>query len=398
MQLSIKHLFIYTAIIISGGIYIAVVMTIFLGGTFSVKKPVLPVMVLYTPVPTSVCIFPLPIPLSSFHSFTYKQSTTTQSHQTSIKNNSSTSKTNSSITHVTLYKKTSLPVKIIPSPKMLPLAASSIRGALVNIFCKMKSSNSTEQYISGSGVFVSPNGYILTNAHVAQYFLLRNYPLTNATKCTVRTGNPAHNRYNATVVFISSAWVKTNATTSAQMTPHGTGEHDIAVLAVTRSDTSVTLPVSFPFVSIATTTPFVGDNVVIGSYAAQFLSNGIVQTALYPTIVYGSVKKLYTFATTTIDVVGLGGTVAAQEGSSGGGIVNAYNKLIALITTSTITGPTNKRNLTAITSSYIRRDYLRESGQSLNALLSESTTTAIKSFAPIKQKLTTYIIQALSSQ
>ena len=97
---------------------------------------------------------------------------------------------------------------------------------------------------------------------------------------------------------------------------------------------------------------------------------------------FGSVKQLFTFKESTVDVVSLGGSAAAQEGSSGGAVINAQGGLRGVITTSTIEGATSARNLSAITASYIRRDYEASMGAPLTSLLALPSAAAISSFAP----------------
>ena len=230
--------------------------------------------------------------------------------------------------------------------------------------------------ISGSGVIVDPKGIILTNAHVAQYFLLAD----RGVSCTIRAGSPAADSYRAKLIFISPSWINANNALLTEAVPSGTGEHDFALLAITKSSTSTPLPSSFRFLPLATTPPRSSTPVVIASYGAQFLDPSQIQSALFPTVVFGSVKSVFTFATNTIDVLALGGSAAAQEGSSGGGIASASGELAGIITTSTISGDTSSRSLGAITSSYIRADYASETGEALNLLLAESTSTAITDF------------------
>lgn len=259
----------------------------------------------------------------------------------------------------------------------LDVAASALRSALVNIICYAPTGSNIHS-ISGSGVLVDPKGIILTNAHVAQYFLLAN----RGVSCTIRSGSPAVDNYEASPIFISSAWINANADILTKVAPSGTGEYDFALLAVTKSTTSATLPVSFPFIPLATMPPASGTPVVIASYGAQFLASSQVRSGLYPTIVFGSVKDIFTFAMNTIDVLALGGSAAAQEGSSGGGVADASGKLIGTITTSTVEGATDTRSLDAITASYIRADYASETGQPLDLLLERDPPTSAADFAP----------------
>lgn len=120
---------------------------------------------------------------------------------------------------------------------------------------------------------------------------------------------------------------------------------------------------------------------VIGAYAAQFLSYEQIRSDLFPTLVYGSVKNLYTFGTTTVDVLALGGSAAAQEGSSGGGVVSATGELVGTIVTSTMEGDTSTRSLNAITAPYIRSDYVRETGSPLSDLLEAPLSDSIRAFS-----------------
>jgi len=259
----------------------------------------------------------------------------------------------------------------------LNTAASALRAALVNIVCYVPAGSPLHS-ISGSGVFVASKGIILTNAHVAQYFLLSD----KGVSCTIRAGSPAVDKYDAELVYISPLWIRANASVLSQTEPIGTGQYDFALLAVSGSATTEALPGTFPFLPLATTPPNIGTPVVIASYGAQFLAPRQVQSGLYPTVVFGSVKDVFTFATNTIDFLALGGSAAAQEGSSGGGVIDASGKLVGTITTSTVTGATDTRSLGAITASYIRAEYASEMGSPIDFLLAESPSFAISDFAP----------------
>ncbi len=259
----------------------------------------------------------------------------------------------------------------------LDASASVLRSALVNIICYVPEGTSLHS-ISGSGVFIDSKGIILTNAHIAQYFLLANRNVS----CTIRSGSPATKSYSAALIYISRAWLQANASVLTQSAPSGTGEYDFALLAVTKSATVATLPTQFPSLPLAQTPPQKDTPVIIASYGAQFLGSSQIQSALFPTIVFGSVKDVFTFAQNTIDVVALGGSAAAQEGSSGGGVANAFGELVGTITTSTIEGDTSTRSLSAITASYIRAEYASETGKALDLLLAEPTSVSVADFAP----------------
>ena len=266
-----------------------------------------------------------------------------------------------------------------PAPDLaaLDISASALRNALVNIICYAPAGSDLHS-ISGSGIFIDPKGVILTNAHIAQYFLLAD----RGVSCTIRSGSPATARYSAKLIFISPAWIHANADLLTATAPSGTGEYDFAFLAVSGSAAGTVSPSPFPFVPLATTPPPAGAPVAIASYGAQFLKPNQVQSDLFPTLVFGSVKSVYTFGTNTIDVLALGGSAAAQEGSSGGGVADAAGDLVGTITTSTTEGATVSRSLNAITASYIRADYASETGRPLDLLLAGATSTEASDFAP----------------
>jgi len=270
------------------------------------------------------------------------------------------------------------PTSLQPAPAQnFDASASALRAALVNILCTAPA-GSRIRSISGSGVFIDPKGIILTNAHIGQYFLLADRNVS----CTVRSGSPAAEKYKAALIYISPTWLRTNPNVLTETLASGTGEYDFALLAVTKSATSAELPFTFPSIPLAIAPPITSTPVVIASYGAQFLESNQMLSGLFPTVVFGSVKDVLTFAKNTIDVLALGGSAAAQEGSSGGGVADASGNLVGAITTSTVTGATDTRSLNAITSSYIRAEYASETGQPLEFLLAESPAAAIADFAP----------------
>jgi hypothetical protein len=101
---------------------------------------------------------------------------------------------------------------------------------------------------------------------------------------------------------------------------------------------------------------FQGDEVLVASYPAEFIGGYATQFNLYPVTSITTIGRLLTFVASTIDLISLGGIVEAQSGSSGGAVVNAWGRLVGLIST-TSEGPTTAtRDLRALALSYINRD------------------------------------------
>ncbi len=258
-----------------------------------------------------------------------------------------------------------------------------VRAALVNIICTSDASGPFES-ISGSGILIDPRGVILTNAHVAQFFLLKDYPTPGFVDCTIRTGSPAYPRYTAELMFLPPSWIRDNAQKIDDEAPRGTGERDYALLRITGAvSPSVTLPPLFPYLLVSTDAPSVGDQVLQAGYAAGFLGGITIQNELYASTAWTTIRDIFTFNANTVDLISLGGSVVAQSGSSGGPVVNQNAIVVGVIVTSSGTGDTSTRNLHAITSSYIVRDFESERGKSLSQALSSDLASEVSIFTQV---------------
>lgn len=247
--------------------------------------------------------------------------------------------------------------------------------SIVNVVCL--SNDPSIPSITGSGVVIDSRGIIVTAAHVAQLFLLADYLGPNKVQCLIRSGSPARRAYTAEPIFVSSSWIAANPSTLSMKSPVGTGQYDVALLAVTGTATSTPVPASLPYVPLATTVPTANEPVAIGSYAAQYLSSSDINYSLYPTLVFGSVFNRYTFDTNTVDEFSVMGTAASEEGSSGGGIVNSAGQLMGIITTSSINGSIGNRTLNAVTAYHLRQTYRKDTGNDLDSILANSSLSSL---------------------
>jgi S1-C subfamily serine protease len=258
------------------------------------------------------------------------------------------------------------------------LAARALAGSgaellksMVNIVCL--SGNPSIPSISGSGVIIDSRGIILTAAHVAQLFLLQDYLGTDIVSCLIRTGSPARRAYTAEPIYVSPSWIRANPNTLKTSSPTGTGENDFALLAITGTATSTPLPASYPAVPLTQTDPQLNEQVAIGSYGAEYLTSSELNYSLYPILVFGSIDDRYTFDTDTVDLVSVDGTAASQEGSSGGGLIDADGNLIGIITTSSVSGSIADRALNAVTIGHMRRSFEADTGKNLDSSLANTS-------------------------
>ncbi len=272
----------------------------------------------------------------------------------------------------------------VPTPPPPAVAYNSpevvntqIRESLVNILCTTQTGGSM-QSISGSGVLISSKGIVLTNAHVGQFFLLKDYAGPHSINCVIRTGSPAMAQYSATLLYLPPAWVTTNAKEIKSAAAVGTGEDDYAFLLITGRLDGTSLPAKFPNALLALDVPEVGDPVVLASYPAQFLGASSIQMNLYTSSAVSTVQKLYTFAAENgpIDVVSLGSSIVAQSGSSGGAAARLTDgALYGIITTATEGTTTDTRELRAITLAHIDRSLTKYGKGGLVPFLTSGNTT-----------------------
>lgn len=284
------------------------------------------------------------------------------------------------------------------SARNLTAAGANLLKSVVNIYCVAKSGSGLTS-ASGSGVIIDSRGLIITAAHIGEYFLLTDYPKKGSVHCVIRTGGPAQTAYTASPVYISPSWIHANSDTLVENAPKGTGEDDFAILAITGSATKDPLPASFPYVPLGTDIPKVGQRLAIGSYAAQYLASADIRSDLFPTIVFDPVSDRFTFDTNTVDVLSIRGTAAAQEGSSGGGVVDEHDRLVGLITTSSIKGPISDHVLNAITPRHIRASFQKDSNAALDSYLaSNDLSTLVSNFSSEAQTLGKVLALAISGK
>ena len=271
------------------------------------------------------------------------------------------------------------PVALIPTEQL----NSQTRPSVVNILCTTRAGGSFAP-ISGSGIVIDSRGVILTNAHVAQYFLLRDYGSPGNIQCVVRTGSPAAPMYTAELLYLPPSWVNANAAQIISQQAIGTGENDFAFLRITGTvSSSVIQPASYPALAMSSAEPSVGTQVLLAAYPAGLLGGNTIQTNLYASSAVSSVQDLYTFNDPKkVDLVALGGTVVAQSGSSGGAVVSAESgKLIGLIATESQGTTTSSRILNAITIAYINRSLMSLGLGGITGLLSANLQQQSLDFA-----------------
>lgn len=221
---------------------------------------------------------------------------------------------------------------------------------------------------------VDTRGVILTNAHVAQYFLLQDFPTQGSIECTIRTGAPAKNAYTAKLLYFPTIWLEKNASQILAETPLGTGEHDYAFLLITgTTNLSETLPSSFTALPMSSNEPDVNEQVLIAGYPAGFLGGQSILSSLYPTSAISSIKKLYSFnGTNVVEAFSLGGSVVAQAGSSGGAVVDIKTgRLIGIISTEVSAESTADRDLRATSMKHINQSLSTTEVGSISDLLSQ---------------------------
>jgi hypothetical protein len=280
------------------------------------------------------------------------------------------------------------PAAPAPAPSATPatpaLSAGELntraRGSLVNLLCTTQAGGSFNP-ISGSGVIIDTRGIILTNAHVAQFFLLRDYPQTDNVACVVRTGSPATPRYTAELLYLPPAWVSANAGKIKDATPTGTGEDDYAFVRITGAIGSNALPAQFPALPMGAGSIDTGQQVLLAAYPAGFLGGIAIATSLYSSSAPATVGQLYSFSDgRQVDLFSLGGSVVSQAGSSGGAVLGQDGKLRGIIVTEIPGETTSERDLRALTLSHIDRGLADAGLGGISAFLSKDAASTAAAF------------------
>jgi hypothetical protein len=247
---------------------------------------------------------------------------------------------------------------------------------------------------------IDSRGIVLTNAHVGQYFLLKDYPLPGFVNCIIRTGSPATPKYTAKLLYLPPTWIAQNAAKINSEEPTGDGQHDYALLLITGTvNASTPLPSTFTSLPISVDTPNEKEQVFLAAYPAGFLGGITVAKDLYQSSTYATVGDLYTFAANTLDLFSVGGTILSQHGSSGGAVTNTDGVLMGLIVTATDAPSTDARDLRAISTPYIIHDFIQEThGTSLQAFLEGDVQAEADAYnANTAPSLTTELVNALQN-
>ena len=217
---------------------------------------------------------------------------------------------------------------------------------VVNFFCQQGG-----QVRVASGVIISPQGHILTNAHVAEGY-------DKDFECAIRQGSPARNLGYAKIIMMPQAY--THATTRQAQ-----ADNDVSIWKFSRPAGETPLPETFPYYEIDTKKyPEVNQILSTFSYPSELLG--------YETLL----KNLNLFVAETIimdydrDIILSSTGLSSQVGSSGGILIDIYtNQFAGLIFGVSKDEQINKRKLFSLTPSSLERVIQAETGLSLDNFL-----------------------------
>ncbi len=276
------------------------------------------------------------------------------------------------------------------SAKTAVAAPDPIKDATVNLYCRLRVGK-VIYATSGSGVFISESGIILTNAHVAQDFLLAGADKRIDGWCSVRTGSPADETYTAAVLYLPSAWIRDNAEELAKGKPKGTGENDFALLYVTGAEKRKTLPAKFPAVPLSLLSSTEGAAVKVLGYPTGKLSFSQVRNKLSVVVASTTVTAVRSYRGQTPDVLTLGASKAGGYGTSGGPVIDSTGKLIGVVTSK---GSADEDStLRGISLQYVDQVIRTQTGLSLNTLIASKPALLAPS---LSSSLTPEIIKILT--
>ena len=219
---------------------------------------------------------------------------------------------------------------------------------VVNFFCQQGGNVRV-----ASGVIISPQGHILTNAHVGEGFE-SNY------ECAIRQGSPARNLAYAKLALFPKAY--TNALTRQEQ-----AENDVSIWKITRLANGDPVSASFPYYEINP------------KFYPEI--NQILSTFSYPSELLGYETLLKNlnllFAETVVmdfdrDLIISGTGLSSQVGSSGGILVDIYtNNFAGLIFAVSKDEEIAKRKLFSLTPYSVERVVQNETGLTLPQFLNQ---------------------------
>ncbi len=293
-------------------------------------------------------------------------------------------------------KVTTTPVQTpAPTPTTVPTpdnsVISSIENVSVNILC-IKQVGNRISLTNGSGVLISDKGVVLTNSHVAQYFLLKEAGY----ECSIRRENIPLYGFTAKPLYISESWVENNSNQITNSSPTGTGKYDYALLYITGSTNPVIPLPTFPSLKINTTSKFLdkGDTITVAGYPGKITYSLEVAKNAELLSDKVSIKDIFTLGNNTVDVVATSDTDVAQRGSSGGGAFK-NNELGGIIVSTNQGSSASKFVVNILTLDYINREIKNETGKSLPSFLSGDLKKQAEDFEIVGQPLAELLMRNL---